>query len=72
MKDFDECICMCHISSFEIKHFIACCIQCPVCLKRFNHISDEHIDECKAKHVKHLEDVLKRTLTDDERNLLWS
>lgn len=47
------------------------CDICPICRKNVN-LTDEHIEECKVQQVKHLENVLLRTLTDEEKESLWS
>ena len=71
-KDWDECECDCHDSRWEIHHIMPCCGTCPSCHKRLRNLSDKHIADCKADKVQYLESVLKRTLTDEEKESLWN
>lgn len=71
-KDWDECECDCHDSQREIRHMIPCCGQCPSCHKRLRNLDDKHIDACKTDKIQYLEGVLKRTLTDEEKESLWN
>lgn len=71
-KDWDECECDCHDGILESNHIMPCCGTCPSCHKRYSNLSDKHITDCKADKVQYLEGVLKRTLTDEEKESLWN
>lgn len=68
-KSYDECSCDCHENS-NIKHFMACCGQCPSCFKRYRNLTEKHIAECKTEKLEFLEKILCRALTDEEKKSL--
>lgn len=54
------CKCSCH-SSNNVRHIVACCDECPVCLQKIKHHAyDHHVKECQDKMNKLVSDALDR------------
>ena len=46
----EECTCICHRVG-GVRHFMACCSQCPICKRNIRpKYFEEHVARCKNKH----------------------
>lgn len=47
----EECTCDCHRDS-NVRHFMACCEQCPHCLRNIAYGYETHVKHCAEEHRK--------------------